>query len=158
MNSYDYRLQQAFLAAARIDHWESPFALTLTMKQAIKKGTRIISLDPIRASQNLSHFLKLLNAHLFTKAALKTGIRLKCIPVLEDGERYHYHLCLDKPAHVPEIEFLNQIYDCWARTDFGYWMVEVTPADDGWIRYMAKGRSKRAFADALDWENFHNPI
>jgi hypothetical protein len=157
MNQTDYGLRDAFLEVATIDHWTKPYAVTLTMKQAIKRDRFTIRLDPLKASQNLGHFLNLLNGKIFSSGDLRRGRRVRCIPVLEDGERYHYHLCLDKPAHVPEINFLNLIYDCWARTDFGYWMVEITPADDGWIRYIAKGRSKRVFADALDWENFHNP-
>jgi hypothetical protein len=53
---------------------------------------------------------------------------------------------------------MNLIRERWIRTDFGYWMVEVSPCDIGWIRYIAKGRSKSVFADAIDWANFYNPI
>jgi hypothetical protein len=153
----DYRLKEAFLQTATIDHWDSPFALTLTMKQVVRRGGHRIALDPLKASQNLRHFLNLLNARLFSSGDLRKGKRLRCIAVLEDGERYHYHLCLEKPDHVLAARFVNLIHWCWAHTDFGYWMVEVTPCDAGWIGYMAKIRSKTAFSDAFDWANFHNP-
>jgi hypothetical protein len=128
------------------------------MKQVIHRGGIKIYADPVKASQNLGHFLKLLNAKLFTKALRRKGYRIRCIPVLEDGGRYHYHLCVDKPAGISHALFMNLIMELWLRTDFGYWLVEVTPADVGWLRYIAKGRSKSVFADAIDWANFNNPI
>lgn len=158
MKHYDSRLQAAFLETADIRHWSSPYAVTLTMKQAIHRGGINIYADPLKASQNLRHFLKLLNAKLFTKAQRRKGHQIRCIPVLEDGSRYHYHLCVDKPAGISHALFDNLVRALWQRTDYGYWMVEVAPADFGWIRYMAKQRSKSVFADAIDWENFHNPI
>jgi len=127
------------------------------MKQAIQAGPVKVYVDPLKASQNLSHFLNLLNAKLYTKSQRRKGQQIRCIPVLEDGSRYHYHLCLDRPANVSAVRFMNLIHELWQRTDFGYWMVEVAPCDFGWVRYIAKGRSKSVFADAIDWANFHNP-
>jgi hypothetical protein len=158
MTKNDYRLREAFLQTATIDHWDSPYSLTLTMKQAIRRGGRRIALDPLKASQNLKHFLNLLNAKLFSAGDARKGKRLRSIAVLEDGERYHYHLCLDKPAHVSAVQFVNLIHEFWLRTDFGYWMVDVQPCDAGWVLYMAKARSKTAYSDAFDWANFHNPL
>ena len=157
MNYHKYRLKEAYLQTATIDHWDPPYAVTLTMKQAIRRGGYRIALDPVKASQNLKHFLNLLNAKLFSAGDLRKGRRLRCIAVLEDGERYHYHLCLEKPARVSAVPFVNLIQECWLRTDFGYWMVEVQPCDSGWISYMAKNQSKTAFSDAFDWANYHNP-
>lgn len=157
MKYIDYRLQDAFLKTAAIDHWTAPYAVTLTLKQVIGRGPIRERLDPLKASQNLKHFLNLLNSRLLKKRDLKNGEHLRCIPVLEDDGRLHYHLCLDKPAHVSAQVFMNLVIQLWARTDFGYWMVEIKPADAGWIRYMAKPRSKTSFADAIDWANFHNP-
>ena len=157
MNYNDYRLKEAFLQAAAIDHWDSPYSLTLTMKQAIRREGHRIALDPLKASQNLKHFLNLLNAKLCSAGDARNGKRLRSIAVLEDGERFHYHLCLDKTAHITAARFVNLIHWSWAHTDFGYWMVDVHPCGARWIAYMAKIRSKTAYSDAFDWANFHNP-
>lgn len=158
MNYYDSRLRAAFLEAADISQWACPYAVTLTMKQAIQRGSMKICADPQKASQNLHHFLKLLNAKLFTKSQRRKGCQIRCIPVLEDGGRYHFHLCVNKPAHISVALFMNLIRELWIKTDFGCWMVDITACDFGWIHYIAKGRSKSVFADAIDWANFHNPI
>lgn len=158
MKTIDSRLQAAFLDAASIRHWNSPYAVTLTMKQAIRRGGFTVRIDHLKASQNLRHFLKLLNAKLFSSGDLRRGYRVRCIPVLENEGRQHYHLCLDKPADIAESLFMDLIFLCWWATDFGYLEVDVKPADFGWVRYMSKARSKTSFADAIDWANFHNPL
>lgn len=156
---YDSKqLQRAFLKAANISGWHSPYAVTLTMKQTTRINGRIVFVDHITASQNFSHFLNLLNADLFKKSERRRGAKLRCIPVVEDGYRWHYHACLDKPANVSDAVFKNLIHAHWPSTQFGYWMMEVESCNGGWIPYIAKLKSKSNFADSLDWPNFHNPL
>lgn len=151
------RIRDAFLQLSALNEWHSPYAVTLTMKQAFYAGKTRIPLDAMKASQNLTHFLNLLNAEVFSSAQRRKGARLRCIPVLEDdGVRMHYHLCLERPDHVRAESFVNLVHSCWQRTNFGYWMVDSRPCDAGWLQYMAKARTKKSFADSLDWPNFWN--
>jgi len=47
------------------------------------------------------------------------------------------------------------IEQCWQRTDWGYDQVQVTAdADEGWLRYMTKLRSKPDFGSSIDWMNY----
>jgi hypothetical protein len=50
------------------------------------------------------------------------------------------------------------IREAWAATDFGHREVDVKPAaDDRWVRYMLKSRTKDEYDLSIDWLNFHNP-
>ena len=69
--------------------------LTLTLKQQIKNQ----KLDHISSSQNLRHFLNLLNTKCFGNSFKRFGKRLKVIPVLENSKnnRLHYHITIQNP-------------------------------------------------------------
>ena len=84
---------------------------------------------------------------------------MRVIPVIESDRsgREHYHAAIDRPAHISRRDFENMILECWAKSRWGYRQIKVIPgADEGWIDYMTKRRSKPNYADAFDWENFHN--
>ena len=55
------------------------FGVTLTLKQGIKNQ----KLDDISCSQNLKHFLNVLNQKVFGNKVKRFGKRLKVLPVLE---------------------------------------------------------------------------
>jgi hypothetical protein len=134
------------------------------MKQAIKNddGLRSITtfLDANKASQNLHHFLNVLNGRVLGKAHTRFGDRLRVIPVIEGGggKRLHYHVVIDCPRDDLRDSFPSVIDDIWQRTDWGYAQTDIQAgADAGWINYISKFRDKPTFADAIDWLNYHNP-
>jgi hypothetical protein len=133
--------------------------VTLTLKQCYCVNGVVVRLTPLEASQNLTHFLNVINRKSFGKVGVRKGKRVRCFPALEgDGKsvRFHYHLCLDKPEALTIEQFTALIHKTWLKTNFGYYQIDVRPCDDGWISYMTKYRSKSEFADAIDWMNYNN--
>ena len=128
--------------------WKSPFAVTLTMKLAYHKDGCTVPLTPERASQNLKHFLNILNCKAFGKGGMRKGMKLTCLPTIEDnGVRLHFHLCLEKPEGLTDVGFAELIERSWAKTRFGYRQIDAKPCHDtdGWIDYITKYRTKSEF-------------
>ena len=151
-------IRNAIHSVFDISKFRSPHAVTLTMKQArYIGGLCYIKLTETEASQNLRHFLNVVNRKVFGSGGVRKGERLNCYPVLEcDSVRFHYHLCLDKPDALTIEGFTALIHKTWRRTNFGYKEVEVKPCDAGWIPYMTKFQTKSdGYADAIDWINYH---
>lgn len=149
--------RHAALAMMDITNWNCPFAVTLTLKQAYNDGHARVALGAYDASKNLTHFLNLMNKAVLSKAALRRGQKLNCIPVIEDGNvRPHYHLCLDKPDDLSDEHFIALVETCWRKTKFGYTETQIKRCDAGWVRYITKYQTKSAYADSIDWLNFHN--
>jgi hypothetical protein len=109
------------------------------------------------AREDLASFLEYLNEELFSGDEERKGSRVRCIPVRERGDPSYYHLCLDKPAHVPEASFFDLVVDCWWAQDYAHWDVYIKPADADWVRFMAKLQSEPEIEDPLDWDNYWNP-
>lgn len=150
-------IRAAALKMMDIGTWGNPFAVTLTLKQAYYEGNNRVALSAYDAEQNLRHFLNLLNRAAHGKAAVRSGQKLKCIAVREDGNvRPHFHLCIDKPSHLSNEHFVALIETCWRKTRFGYGQTDIRPCDGGWVQYITKHRTKSAYADSIDWLNFHN--
>lgn len=147
------KIREAFKEFCNIEKWCHPIAVTLTMRLRSKDGEPA---SIVACSQNMRFFLTSLCRRIYKNAARRGLKRLKVIPVVEQdtGGRFHYHIAIDRPAHVPPEYFAELIIENWQRTRFGYEQVHiVTGADDGWIDYMAKFRSKANYADAIDWVN-----
>jgi hypothetical protein len=146
-----------------LSQWSLPFAVTLTMKQArpaAEDPSVIVALDRDAAAQNFRHFLDLLNTRIFGTTFKRHGKRLRVIAVIEHDEitRWHYHAAIDCPPHIMPGTFSAMISQCWARTDWGYRETSIKAgADDGWVRYMLKSRTKDQYDLCIDWLNFHNP-
>ena len=156
------RYQQAFRDFTPTNGWNAPVAVTLTMKQGIpvedQYGRTIIRLTPERASQNLSHFLNLLNKRVNGKAHTKFNVRIPVIPILEggSGKRLHYHLTIDCPRDDLKDGFPYLIQSLWKRTRWGYDQIDVQAnADKGWITYSSKIGDKPVYLDSIDWVNYH---
>lgn len=147
-------LHDWFMKAAVFDEWASPYAVTLPMRQT---SFFQVPLDVSGASANLSEFLEFLHEEFFSGDDLSKETRLRCIPVLERGELFRYRLCLEKPAHISEASFMEQVANCWWATDFAHWDVEIKRVDADWIGYLAKLQSASEAPDALDWDNYWNP-
>jgi hypothetical protein len=159
MNEHSLSFNSAFVEFCSISHWDSPFAVTLTVKDRITGPGYYCSLSHSEAQKNLKQFLRLLKAEIFTKSQLRNQNRVRCIPVLE-FMALRYHLCIDKPSHLTAEEFASLIYACWMKTSFGDWSVDVQQGASQWIHYIAKVRSQPPFSeshpcgDVVDWQHF----
>jgi hypothetical protein len=152
-------IRKASLEFASSIRWECPFAVTLTFKTAYYADRIRVPLTGIDASQNLRHFLNLLNRAIYKKGERRKGAAISCVAVREDnGVRPHLHLCLDKPARLSNEQFCAFVTICWPRTRFGYAEVDIKPCTDlhGWLGYMTKYRTKSDYSDAIDWMNVHS--
>ena len=165
MNRHDTtKIQSAFRDFATTEGWQSPHAVTLTMKQGIRPPFEPAAatewLDPHKARQNFRHFMNLLNRKVLGKRFSNHGERLSVIPVLEggSGKRFHYHAMIDCPSAALEGLFPLIVQSTWAKTRWAFAQTDVQPnADNGWITYISKTRDKPDYADAIDWENYHRP-
>ena len=127
------------------------YAVTLTMKQ----NNNGVTLDTVTASQNLRHFLNILNQTIFGNAFRRFGKKLKVIPVIEMSawDRLHYHLSLEKPDFISEEQFNQLIASSWMKTDFARREIDVQKIySSGWTSYCLKGRDP---LQAIDFENLN---
>jgi hypothetical protein len=148
------RLQAAIRKFCSIEAWERPVAATLTMKQGLRLNGMYIGLTRELCSQNLRHALNVLDKRCFRNAARRK--QLKCVAILEQdaSDRWHYHLALDRPPRVDQFHFDFLVKTVWWNTMWGHNQIELSfDADDGWIRYVTKLRSKAEYDEAIDWAN-----
>ena len=145
--------RRALLSSVRLDQFERPLAVTLTMK--LRASGR--ACDPVTASRNFRHFMNRLNRTVFGQAAKRYGKRLRVFPVLEQNRegRLHYHAIIDRPKWIGIAEFGAFVRENWLRTDFGYRQIDVQPVTgDGWVAYLCKRRQKpEGLLDSIDWNN-----
>ena len=127
------------------------FGVSLTLKQ----NTSGVCLDDIRASQNLRHFLNLLNSEVYGKRFRRFGKKLNVIPSLERSlsHRLHYHLILQNPYPENPTTFSRLVEALWSKTQFGYVQSHIDQQiDQGWTHYITKFKTA---SDGIDWENYH---
>lgn len=142
-----------------LDDWSHPFAVTLTLKQGVwvegERGRFWVPLTPIECSQNLRHFLNVLNRRVYGPSSQRYSKRISVLPVLEGGDskRLHYHLVIDCPRTDLLEEFPALVTGVWKSTMWGYEQAVITPCDDEWIAYMTKLRDKPDFGMSIDWMN-----
>lgn len=125
--------------------------VTLTMKQMVD----LEKLDPVSSSQNLRHFMNILNKKIFGNRYSRYGLKLQIFPVLEFslGERLHYHLILEIPRDFDFDGFKHLIHSVWMNTRFGHREIHIDDSiDEGWINYITKFHHSK---DQVDWENVH---
>lgn len=145
-------------------NFRNPIAVTLTLKQAIPLEDSLsrgyIRITPDRASQNLRHFLNVINYKCLGKKASRHGHRIPVFSVLEGTQekRLHFHLLMDWPIGSNANEIETMISTNWQKTQWGYHQIDVkTQADEGWINYITKMRDKEDFSSSIDWENTSRP-
>lgn len=155
------RHQQAFRDFCHTNGWNAPTAVTLTLKQGIPAddtyGRSFHRLTPDRASQNLSHFLNMLNKRVYGNAHARHKLRIPVIAMVEGGtsKRLHYHLMIDCPRDDLKPIYPELIRTLWGRTRWGHDQIDIqTDADSGWINYISKLRDKPSFEDSIDWLNY----
>ena len=150
------RVKEAAIDFCSVAEWKNPTAITLTMKKGQYFNHIYVALDEIMCSRNLRFCLNRLNQKLLGNARRKS--RIKTVAVLErdrDG-RFHYHLAIDRPSFVFEDEFYHELCRCWEKTIWKRKLVdERVSADDGWISYIMKLRSKAEYSESIDWPNCH---
>ena len=131
---------------------KNSFGVTLTLKQGIKNQ----KLDTISSSQNLRHFLNVLNQKCFGNQSKRFNKRLKVLPVIErsKGKRLHFHLTLENPFPNDPNRFSYLIESVWKKTRFGHNHIHINSnIDEGWNDYITKFDHKD---DEVDWMNFHS--
>ena len=99
-----------YLSQHSIPH---PITLTLTAKQRVN-GERI---DDTKLFQNFTHFLNLLNKHLFGNASQRFGKKLKVWSIREVSEdgRYHLHCLIEEPRHISSDKFKELVLYTWSK-------------------------------------------
>ena len=138
--------------------------VTLTMKQMVNNN-HLCSID---YSQNLKHFLNVLNKKCFGSATQRLerkfnnkqitkeelgSKKLRVFAVLEKskGERLHFHMILQNPYQNNPEQFSAMIKQIWVNTRWGdnhvYIDIEI---DEGWGDYITKFNTVE---DSVDWEN-----
>lgn len=172
--------RKAFLNHCSLNNWNKPIAMTLSMRQSRTVsitleqwkglgntsghfcGTVRESLDYEKCSQNLRHFMNVINAKVCGKQRYWVhGKRLLLVPVIEKGwnKRWHYHAAIDCPKHFDSNDFQTLIREVWEKTYWGYHEVElVADSDYGWLNYMMKLRDKEHYDLSIEWLNYHNPL
>ena len=128
------------------------FGVTLTLKQGIKNQ----KLDEISCSQNLRHFLNVLNQKVFGNRVKRFNKRLRVLPILEisKGNRLHYHLTLENPFPKDPNRFSDLIEVVWNKTKFGHRHIHIHKnVNWEWNDYITKFNNSR---DQIDWMNYRN--
>lgn len=125
--------------------------LTLTLKQ----GLDGYMLNNERCTQNLRHFMNVINKKVFGNANKRYGKKLQIFPVIEKSKegRYHYHMIIERPLEWCLDDFTHLIETEWVKTQFGHRQLHLDQfIDFGWVHYITKFHSK---SDLVDWENVH---
>ena len=125
--------------------------VSLTLKHQVDNQ----NLDVVLCSQNLRHFMNVLNKGVYGNRFSRYGIKLQTFPVLEKslGDRLHYHLIIEHPRELPLIRFKDLIRSSWIKTRFGHREIHIDDSiDRGWINYITKFQT---MTDQVDWENVH---
>jgi hypothetical protein len=131
---------------------DNTFGVTLTLRQGIKNQ----KLDEISCSQNLRHFLNVLNQKVFGNQVKRFGKRLRVLPVLEmsKGNRLHYHLTLENPFPNNPNRFSDLIEVVWNKTKFGHRHIHIHKnVNWEWNDYITKFNNSK---DQIDWMNYNN--
>ena len=164
MSNMHDKKRQALLQMMDVSHWREICAFTFNFESTLYTPDGRQRLDEHICQKELRHFLNKLNRLLFRGAYRHRKVRLRVIPILERsaGGHWHYHAAIEPPAGVPINTFTEFVMTLWEMTPLGtgHGAHEVG-ADHGWLRYMAKLRSKSHFEDffdCIDTVNYNNPV
>lgn len=156
MSLKDYR--KALLTFINFQAWKNPVAVTLTFKQVFNSAVGSMRLTADHAAKNVRHFLNRMNRRYFGNASKRFGKSIPTIPVLEVSRegRLHYHLLMERPSHINQIRFEQDIRSIWKSTDWGYEQIHIAPnPNEGWIYYITKYSQKSEYTEAIDYLNCH---
>jgi hypothetical protein len=143
--------------------WRSICGVTLTLKQGLRLDDQNswVRLDENRAKDAFQHFMHRLNKCIYGKRYRDRGQKVRVIPILEKGERWHYHIAIEPPPHINADEFAAHIRYCWSCVDWAYGNVDIKKVDEGWItNYLLKNKNGqkdefKCFTDSVDILSLH---
>lgn len=150
--------QNALIDWARSTPWPRPIAVTLTLKQGLALGLgRWERIDRGKARGAIVYFCHELDRRCYPKIDGKRSGKVKRLVVLEgnDTTRWHYHLLIDCPAHVPPAIFAAWIYEIWNKVIWGYNEIEIKLADMGWLDYILKRNTKADYSTCVELDACH---
>ena len=178
-NPFSARAQRAaVLEFCTLNGWNNVIAVTLSFRQSrtfpITReqrkalgnvpeyfcGPMSERLDYDKCTQNLRHFMNVINSKVYGNVFKRYGKRLRFIAVIEGGrgKRLHCHAAIDCPEDFDLDNFQALIKGVWEKTHWGYHEVKlVADSDHGWLDYMMKLRDKEHYDLSIDWLNYHNP-
>jgi hypothetical protein len=142
--------------------WPPFCAVTLTLKKGRQSDVGFwVQADEQQAKTAFRVFINRLNKRVFGNAAHRFGKKLGVIPVVEKETygRWHIHAAIEMPSRFNPVAFRELIVDCWSHVDWSRERVDFKEsANQGWIKYMLKGRQKsdlETWSDCIIWESFH---
>lgn len=154
LNNYD--LNDTIRTFIKSHPIPNPINVTLTEKQHVNQ----FWIDDTRSSQNFRYFRNILNRNVFGNAAERFGRHLKIVVIREEDmvTRHHIHCVIETPKDWDTPTFTKTIERAWHNTEFGYASVHTKRPESeqetvGWLAYILKHKTKKVFADAIDWDN-----
>ena len=148
----------SWVRSLETEKWNVPYAITLNFwKNDICRET---------AKRDISHFLNTLNSQVYKNAYKKYGKRLRVIGVFEESPSTHYHMMMESPKHLSEVQFETLVETLWGRVSSGqtYIWLDGTGQripnfkmekmySNGWFDYITKLKTKKSVddADILNW-------
>ena len=142
--------------------WDDPISITLTHKKWCYEFGKI---DRLKVDRNTTYFFNRLNKKIYKNGFNRYNKKLKSlVSVGGDGDvvRFHLHLCVDKPNHIPYLFFKSLVEDSFYKTQYGWRNKDIQPMySKGWITYMMEQRTKTfnsndtidRFSSSIDWVN-----
>ena len=132
----------------RSENFINPLGVTLTLKKTTGNYLEVVKkLDKNDVINNTKHFLNYLNRKIYgnkpyRKLKVKSLIKIE----LNNDNRFHLHLMIEKPEKYSDIEFIDLIKACWSKTFYSYNVMKFdylkTETDiKKWVKYLSKGNS-----------------
>ncbi len=141
-------------------NWGASLAVTLNLKQSRKVHLKNATATYIRLTndditQNVRHFLNLLNASVYGNHWRRWNRQIERFVIVEKSNREHIHSIIKIPEQTKITELAKLIPQLWIKTNWGYGNGDIQKCydSDGWIDYLLKYRTKSNLPDSIDWEN-----
>ena len=168
-NSYFDRVDPIPALREFVDEHPIPNALavTLTLKTCFypetTKGKGRVTLDQFNELKTIRHFMSRLNQKVYGNAYRRYGRRLSVLPVIEGfgNCKRHVHLSLEQPESRSLAEYTKLIRECWIKTNFGNYDIDVQSQYGDWIGYLLKQKSKfgnDGIQLSVDPENLYSSV
>jgi hypothetical protein len=150
------QLADAFLTSSIMDvsGWHSIVAVSLNFKLQLRSdhGSMTVLTEDI-CRQQLLGFGVALDRLVYGNAARRYGKRVRRVVVLENGEDrvWHAHLAMEKPPTMADVKFRKLVMEAWDKCPWSGRQEDIQlDADEGWMDYLGKIRSKREF---ISWSD-----
>ena len=128
--------------------------------------TQRVFLTHALAVANISQFCERLNYACYRHAYKRYGKRINVVSAIEGGrgdwrenrsssdmdKRFHTHLLLQLPAHLPFDDFSALVWKCWLGTEWGYGEGKIAMIK---TKYHSAAYNVKTTLDAIDLQNTH---